>query len=414
HFYALGRRDGSFDSGMEALLERLLADPKFLVRVETEPPHVPSGTAYRVADLDLAARLSFFLWSSIPDEELLRLADSGQLGEDGVLRAQVRRMLADPRASALTTNFADQWLGLRALAADTPVVSQFPDFDDNLRQAFRREVELLFDDLLAQDHSPVDLLSTDYTFVNGRLAEHYGIPGVRGSYFRRVKLDDSLSMRWGLIGKGALLTISSSPARTSPTIRGNWVLRTLIGVPAPDPPADVPKLTAGPGDAAGNSRPPSMREQMVRHRANAVCASCHKIMDPIGFALEPFDAIGHWRTEDNGNPIDTRSVLYDGAPVDGPAGVRAFLLRHQEQYLRNFTEALMTYALGRGIEYTDMPVVRSVLRTAGRNDYRIRSLVEAIVMSDLFRMNVAAGSPSEIEPLRMQVDPPGDGSRHGS
>ncbi|MGB6451633.1 MAG: DUF1592 domain-containing protein [Steroidobacteraceae bacterium] len=390
-FYALGRSAGSFDEGIEALVERTLADPKFIFRVEAAPSGLPPGTPYRVSDLDLASRLSFFLWSSIPDDELLDLAQKGELHRDRVLRAQIQRMLADPRASALTTNFADEWLGLRALTSFDPVVDLYPDFDDNLRQAFKEEVELFFKSILDENRSVVDLLTANYTFVNDRLAMLYGIPGVKGSYFRRVVLGPSESMRWGLLGKGAILAITSHPDRTSPVVRGNWVLRTMLGSPAPDPPANVPQLKPKPHDPAGNSRPPTMRELMEQHRANPVCASCHKMMDPIGFALETFDAIGRWRTEDSGTPIDTRSRLYDGGTVDGPAGVRAFLLRHEPQYLRNVVENLMTYALGRGIEYNDMPTVRSVLHETSGDDYRLRSLIEAVAMSDVFRMNVTAG-----------------------
>jgi hypothetical protein len=387
-FYTQGARSGGFDTGVESMVQRLLVDPKFLFRVESVPATASAGSPYHISDLDLAARLSFFLWSSIPDEELLRLAGTGQLGKDEVLRAQIRRMLADPRSTALTTNFADQWLGLRALATHEPVVDQFPDFDDNLRQAFRQEAELFFASMVTENHSALDLLTARYTFVNERLALFYGIPGVRGSYFRRIDLEDTQSARFGLLGKGAILTITAQPGRTSPVVRGNWVLRTMLGSPAPDPPADVPQLKAHPVDPAGNESPPSMREQMEQHRADPVCAACHKIMEPVGFALEPFDAVGHWRTLDGTRPIDAHSQLYDGTPVDGPAGVRAFLLRHQDQYLRNITQALMTYALGRGIDYGDMPMVRSVLRTAAHDDYRFRSLIEAIAMSDLFRMNV--------------------------
>jgi hypothetical protein len=332
--------------------------------------------------------LSFFLWSSIPDDTLLELARQGKLSEPATLQQQVRRMLADPRASTLTRNFAGQWLGLRNLAAHAPVVDQFPDFDDNLRQAFRREVELLFASLLAEDRSVLDLLTADYTFVNERLARFYGISGVRGSYFRRVTLDAGESARWGLLGKGAILTISSQPGRTSPVIRGNWVLRNVIGVPAPDPPPNVPALPAKAGDVAGNTHVPTMREQMVQHRSDPACQGCHKLMDPIGFALEPFDAIGRWRTDDNGNPIDPHSELYDGTKVSGPEGVRAFLLKHQDQYLRNVTQNLMTYALGRGVEYDDMPAVRAVLKRAAGDSYRLKSLVEAVALSDNFRMNV--------------------------
>jgi hypothetical protein len=389
-FYALGRRDGSFDDGIEAVVQRVLADPKFVYRTEFTPASLVLGAPYRITDLELASRLSFFLWSSIPDETLLQLAESHELGKDDVLRGQVRRMLADPRAFALTKNFAGQWLGLRNLAAHAPVVDQFPDFDDNLRQAFRREVELLFASLLEEDRSVLDLLTADYTFVNERLAKHYGIPGIRGSDFRRVKLDASQNARWGLLGKGEFLTVSSQPGRTSPVIRGNWVLRNILGVPAPDPPPDVPALKAKPADVAGNAGPPSMREQMVQHRSDPRCQGCHKMMDPIGFALEPFDAIGRWRTEDGGTPIDARSEMYDGTPVEGPAGVREFLLKHQDQYVRNVAQNLLTYALGRGVEYDDMPTVRSILRTAAGDGYRLRSLIEAVVMSDVFRMNVAA------------------------
>ena len=414
-FYTLGRRDGTFDSGIEAVVQRILADPKFLFRVESTPPNLQAGASYRLSDLDLAARLSFFLWSSIPDDTLLQLADAGRLSHPEVLRQQVERMLADPKAEALTRNFAGQWLGLRNLAGHAPVVDQFPDFDDNLREAFRTEVELLFASMLQEDRSVLDLLTADYTFVNGRLAKFYGIPGVQGSYFRRVKLDDSQSARWGLLGKGAFLTVSAQPGRTSPPIRGNWVLKNLIGVPAPDPPPDVPALPSKSGDAAGNNKPPSMREQMEQHRANPACAGCHKMMDPIGFALEPFDAIGHWRAQDGGNVINASGQMYDGMPVDGPAGVRTFLLKHQDQYVRNVTLKLMTYALGRGMEYDDMPMMRSVLGIAAQDNYRFKGLVEAVAMSDLFRENVATGDTrgDEDVPPRSGMATPATPSRAG-
>jgi Protein of unknown function (DUF1592)/Protein of unknown function (DUF1588)/Protein of unknown function (DUF1585)/Protein of unknown function (DUF1595) len=390
-FYALGRQDGSFDDGIQALVQRVLADPKFIFRVESAPTGLAPGTPYTVSDLDLASRLSFFLWSSIPDEELLKHAEKGDLHEDAVLHAEIRRMVSDPRAAALATNFADQWLGLRALASFDPVVDRYPDFDDNLRQAMRREVELLFTSFVAENRSVLDLLTVRYTFVNERLAMLYGIPGVKGSNFRRVVLDDSQSDRWGLLGKGAILAITSHPDRTSPVVRGNWVLRTMLGAPAPDPPPVVPVLVTKPVDPAGNTRPPTMREQFNQHHANPTCASCHRIMEPIGFALEPFDAIGRWRADDNGSPIDTRSTLYDGTVIDGPAGVRTFLLSHREQYLRNVAENLMTYALGRGIKYDDMPTVRRALREASADGYGMRSLIEAVAMSDVFRMNVTSG-----------------------
>jgi hypothetical protein len=407
HFYAQGRQGASFDAGMDTLLQRLLVDPGFLLRVETSPAGLAPGTAYKVNDLDLASRLSFFLWSSVPDEELLRLADQKQLGQENVLRAQIARMLADPKASALTSNFADQWLGLRALASQKPLVDQFPDFDDNLRQAMRREVELLFTSLLREDRSVLDLLTANYTFLDERLARLYGVPGVKGSYFRRVTLDESQSVRWGLTGKGAILTVSAYPGRTAPTVRGNWVLRTILGVPAPDPPPNVPALKDNHQDAAGNSLPPSMRQQMERHRSDPVCAACHKIMDPVGFALEPFDAIGRLRTEDGGRPIDPKSVLYDGVEVDGPAGVRAFLLRHQDQYLRNVTQALMTYAIGRGLEYDDMPTMRRLLQTAAGQNYRLKGLIETVASSDLMRMNVVPAAQLKAESHAPRSGPAG-------
>ena len=388
-FYAIGRRSGSFDDGIEAVVQRVLVDPKFVYRAEVTPPNLAPAVAYRVSDLDLASRLSFFLWSSVPDEDLLKTAESGQLGKPEVLRKEVRRMLADPRASALTKNFAGQWLGVRNLASHAPVVDQFPDFDDNLRQAFRREVELLFTSLLDEDRSVLDLLTADYTFVNERLAKHYGIPGIKGSEFRRVKLDASQNARWGLLGKGEFLTVSSQPGRTSPVIRAMWVLGNILGVPARAPPANVPALKPHDADAAGNTRQPTMREQMTEHRSNPACQGCHKMMDPIGFALEPFDAIGRWRTEDGGNVIDAHDVMYDGTVVDGPAGVRTFLVKYQEQYLRNVTQNLLTYALGRGVEYNDMPTVRSILHTAAGDGYKLKTLVEAVAMSDVFDMNVA-------------------------
>jgi hypothetical protein len=388
-FYTLGRHGGTFDDGVEAIVQRVLVDPKFIYRTEVTPPNLMAGTPYEISGLELASRLSFFLWSSVPDDTLLQLGSSGELGKPDTLRAQVRRMLADPRAAALTKNLAGQWLGLRNLAGHAPVVDQFPDFDDNLRQAFRREVELLFASLLDENRSVLDLITADYTFVNERLAKHYGIPGIRGSEFRRVQLTGDLTMRWGLLGKGEFLTVSSQPGRTSPVIRGQWVLRNILGVPAPDPPADVPQLKAKPPDAAGNTKPPSMRDQMIEHRANPTCAACHKLMDPIGFALEPFDAIGQFRTKDGDALIDAKSEMYDGTPVDGPAGVRAFVLKYQDSYLRNVTQNLLTYALGRGVEYDDMPTVRSILRTAQKDDYRLKSLIEAVALSDVFRMNVA-------------------------
>jgi hypothetical protein len=395
-FYTLGRRSGSFDDGIEAMVQRVLVDPKFLFRVEATPNGTAPGAAYHVSDLDLASRLSFFLWSSVPDDALLQLAESKQLSKPDVLQKQVRRMLGDPRAASLTRNFASQWLGLRALQAHAPVVDQFPDFDDNLREAFREEAQLLFTSLLQEDRSVTDLLTADYTFVNERLAKHYGIPGIRGSEFRRVKLEGDLASRQGILGKGAMLTVSSQPGRTSPVIRGQWVLRTLLGTPAPDPPANVPALEAKTTDQAGNGKVPTMREALAAHRDKPQCAGCHKMMDPIGFALEPFDAVGHARTADqSGQPIDAKDVMYDGTPVDGPAGVRNFVLKYKDQYVQNVTANLLTYALGRGVEYDDMPTVRRIVHSSASDGYKLKTIIEAITASDVFQMNVAPGGDAE-------------------
>ena len=395
-FYAAGRRNGSFDDGIEAVVQRVLVDPKFLLRVEATPSGVAPGAPYHVSDLDLASRLSFFLWSSIPDDTLLQLAESKQLTKPDVLKKQVNRMLGDPRAEALTRNFASQWLGLRSLQGHDPVVDQFPDFDDNLREAFREEAQLLFTSLLQEDRSVVDLLTADYTFVNERLAKHYGMTGVRGSEFRRVKLEGDLAARDGILGKGAILTVSSQPGRTSPVIRGQWVLRTLLGTPAPDPPANVPALDAKTTDAAGNGKVPTMREALAAHRDKPQCAGCHKMMDPIGFALEPFDAVGHARTVDqSGQLINAKDVMYDGTPVDGVAGVRTWVLKYKDQYVQNVTANLLTYALGRGVEYDDMPTVRNIVHTSARDGYKLRTIIEVITASDVFQMNVAPGGDGD-------------------
>jgi hypothetical protein len=386
-FYAEGRRAGDFDDGIEAALQRALSDPKFIYRVETPPLEVAAGEPYRLSELELASRLSFFLWSSMPDEELLSLAEQGRLRDAGVLEAQVARLLADPRSISLSENFAGQWLALRNLDGHAPVVAEFPDFDDNLRQAFRQETELFFDSLVREDAPVFDLLTADYTFVNERLARHYGIPGVRGSRFRRIELGEAFAERRGLLGKGSLLTVTSQPGRTSPVIRGNWVLGNLIGVPAPPPPPDVPEIEPPPFDAAGNVRIPTIREQYEAHRVNPACSGCHMMMDPIGFALEPFDATGRLREQDGGAAINASDVMYDGEPIDGPADLRDFVLRYREQYLRNVAERLMTYAVGRAMTYEDMPVVRAVVRAAAEDGYRFQSLILAVARSDAFQMS---------------------------
>ena len=396
-FYRLGRETGDFEDGIEMGLQRILTDPRFIYRVEVEPPGLTPGDVHPVSDLELASRLSFFLWSSGPDDDLLDLAEQGRLREPAVLEEQVGRMLADPRSAALAANFAGQWLTLRGLESQAPVVERFPDFDDNLRQALRRETELFFASLVAEDRSVLDLLAGDYTFVNERLARHYGIPNVYGSRFRRVALGDGHDARRGLLGKGGILTVSSQPGRTSPVQRGKWVLQNLLGVTPPDPPPDVPDLPPPADDPAGNTRDPSMREQMEQHRGNPVCAGCHRLMDPIGFALENFDAIGRWRTAEQGAPIDASDVLYDGHAIDGPAGLRAFLLRYSDQFVRTVTEKLMTYALGRGVEHHDMPAVRAIVRAAAADDYRFTALVMGVVRSDAFQMNMLVGDGAPVD-----------------
>ena len=354
----------------------MLASAPFLFRIEHEPAVAP-GTPYRLSDLEIASRLSFFLWSSIPDDELLEVASRGQLRNPAVLERQVRRMLADPRAQALVVNFAGQWLQLRNLRASSPDQNEFPDFDDNLRQAFRRETELLFDSIIREDRNVLDLMTADYTFVNERLARHYGIPSVYGSQFRRVPVTDET--RKGLLGKGAILLVTSQPNRTSPVVRGKWILENLLGTPPPTPPANVPPL-----EEAASGKPRTLREQMEAHRANPVCAACHKIMDPLGFALENFDAVGAWRTRDAGAPIDASGQLTDGTPVDGVVTLRQALLKRPEVFVGTITEKLLTYALGRGLAYFDEPAVRRIVRQAAPQDYRFSSLILGIVNSTPF------------------------------
>ena len=404
-FYRSGSAAGDFDSGVQMMVQRALSDPKFLIRAEAEPAALAAGELYRISDLELAARLSFFLWSSIPDDELLTLAEQGQLSDPAVLEAQVRRMIKDERSAALAENFAGQWLGLRGLDTHAPVVELFPDFDDNLRQALRRETELFFDSILRGDRNAVDLLTANHTFVNERLAKHYGIPNVRGSRFRRVELSDKFDSRRGLLGKGSILTVSSVPARTSPVIRGNWLLLNLLGTPAPDPPAVVPDLEPVEIDATGNQRQPTMREQLKAHVADPVCTACHEIMDPFGFALEHFDAIGQWRDEDAGAPIDAASIMYDGTLINGPADLREFFLKYSDQFVRALTEKLLTYALGRGVEYHDMPAVRSILGESASEDHRLSSIILAIVKSDPFQMNMKVTQPDEAAGMKTRPTP---------
>jgi len=381
-FYREGRKDGDFERGIQFGLQRILASPNFVFRAEPEPANLAPGAAYRITDLELASRLSFFLWSSIPDDELLNLAAQNTLHDKTVLAQQVKRMLADPRAE-LVTNFAGQWLYLRNLKNQNPDPFEFPDFDDNLRQAFRQETEMLVGSIIQEDRSVLDLLTADYTFVNERSAKLYGIPNVYGSQMRRVKITDDA--RRGLLGQGAILMVTSHVDRTSPVVRGRWILENLLGAPVPAPPPNVPPLK---DNDAG--RPRTMRERMEEHRANPVCASCHKIMDPIGLSMENFDAVGKWRTEDGGHSIDATGELMDGTKVDGVVQLREALLRRSDDFVRTMTEKLMVYALGRGLDYHDMPIVRAIVRDAKKNDYRFSSILMGIINSDPFQMRSKA------------------------
>jgi hypothetical protein len=391
-FFQSGRKEGDFDHGVEMVLARVLASPKFIYRIEAEPATLKAD-AYRISDLDLASRLSFFLWSTIPDDELLKVAEQGRLKDPAVLEQQVRRMLKDPRAEALAVNFAGQWLNLRGLQSVGPLPMLYPDFDDPLRQAMRREVELLFDSIVREDSSVVDLLTADYTFVNERLAKHYGIPNVYGSQFRRVELGPDMDLRRGLLGKGAILTTTSKPERTSPVVRGKWIMANILGMSPPDPPPDVPALPPRPVDATGNAHVPTMRQKMLDHRVRADCIQCHSLMDPIGFSLENFDGIGLWRTQDEGQPIDSAAQVFDGTKISGPSALRQWLLGYSDQFVEVVAEKLLTYALGRGVEYQDMPLVRAIARDAGRNNNRFSALILAVVKSKPFQMNMKMPEP---------------------
>jgi cytochrome c551/c552 len=387
-FYQQGRNEGGdFDHGVEMALRRILADPEFVFRKEGVPANAAPGKPYRITDLELASRLSFFLWSSIPDDELIALASQNKLHEPAVLEQQVKRMLKDPRSEALVDNFYSQWLNLRALQTVTPVTAEYPDFDDNLRQAMKKEMELFVGSIIREDHGVLELLTADYTFVDGRLARHYGIPNVYGSEFQRVSLGKEFDMRRGLLGKGALLTVTSEANRTSPVKRGKEIMQIFLGVSPPDPPPNVVIKLTGETDAHGG-RKPTMREQMEAHRKNEPCASCHRIMDPIGFSLENFDAVGQWRETDDGSPIDTSGQLVDGTKLNGVADMRNALLKYSDQFIKVVTDKLMIYALGRGTEYFDMPVERSIIHQAARDNYRFSSLVIGIVRSEPFQMNM--------------------------
>jgi hypothetical protein len=347
-----------------------------------------AGSLYRISDLELASRLSFFLWSSIPDEELIELASRGRLSDEKVLAQQVERMIADPRADAFIENFTGQWLNVRGMQASEPVVDLFPDFDSTLREAFRREIELFFGSVIHEDRSVLDLLTADYTFVNERLAKHYGVPDVYGSQFRRVALPPELDMRRGLLGKGALLTITSDVARTSPVKRGKWFLETFLGISPPDPPPGVETdLAPVAGDA-----PTTLRARLEAHRINPNCAACHQSFEPMGLAMENFDAVGAWRTLDAKQPIDPTGVTNDGTQLDGLASLRSFTVENGDVFAQTVTEKLLTYAIGRGLEYEDMPLVRSITRDAAADDYRFSSLLMGVIASPAFTMNVKAAA----------------------
>jgi Protein of unknown function (DUF1592)/Protein of unknown function (DUF1588)/Protein of unknown function (DUF1587)/Protein of unknown function (DUF1585)/Protein of unknown function (DUF1595) len=387
-FYQEGKREGTFQDGIELALRRILTSPQFLIRAEREPADVAVGQAYHITDLELASRLSFLIWSSIPDDELIDMAAHNKLHEPAVLEREVRRMVADPKADSLVTNFGDQLFYLQNLASTAPDGVFYPNWDDDLRKDFKRETELLFGSIIKENRSVLDLLDADYTFVNERLAKHYGIPNVYGSQFRRVRLGPDMAYRRGLLGQGSIEALTwQQNFRTSPVKRGVWVLENILGTPPPNPPPNVPPLE----ESNTGKKVMTLREQMTLHRKNEPCASCHKLMDPIGFALENFDADGSWRTKqggDGGVPIDTSVVLWDGTKVNGPIELRQALMKYSPQFVRTITEKLMTFALGRGVEYGDMPVIRSIVRDADKDHDRFMAILMGIVKSGPFQMRV--------------------------
>jgi len=385
-FFEAGRRNAGFEAGIESALQRILASPQFLFRIERDS----TPGAHRVSDLELASRLSFFLWSSIPDDRLLQLASDGSLKRPGILEGEVRRMLGDSKSSALVENFAGQWLRLRNLPNVSPNSDLFPDFDDNLRQSFRRETELLFDSVVREDRNIFDLMTANYTFVNERLARHYGMAGIYGTQFRRVAVADPA--RRGLLGQGSFLAVTSHAERTSPVLRGKWILENIVGMPVPPPPPNVPPLK----ERANGEKPRTIREQMAEHRSNPACANCHKVMDSIGFSLENFDVVGAWRTSEADAPIDASGELADGTHVNGVMELRAALLKNPDLFAGTMTQKMLTYALGRGVDYRDMPAVRAILRDAGRDGYRFSSIVLGIVKSTPFQMRMGSDRESEV------------------
>ena len=402
--YRSAKTEEGFDAGIEMGVSAVLTSPEFLFRIERDPSFAkaPEGkpgagakatagkpdegaAVYRLSDLELATRLSFFLWSSIPDDELLDAAVKGDLDKPAVLERQVMRMLADPRSENLVTNFASQWLHLRNLDAITPDMRLFPDFDDNLRQAFRQETELLVDSVIRENRSVLDLLRANYTFVNERLAKHYGIPNVYGSRFRRIEFGED-AQRGGLLRQGSILLVTSYPTRTSPVIRGKWILDNVLGVPPPPPPANVPPLD----DVKMAKRNASVRERLAEHRKNPTCAGCHRLTDPVGFALENYDAVGRWRTLEGGEPIDPSGTLFDGTDFRGVAGLQNAILRRPELFITTLSEKLLIFAIGRGVAYYDAPAMRKIVRDARAEDYRFSSIVMGVVNSTPFRMRKAS------------------------
>jgi hypothetical protein len=385
-FYQEGRNKSNFENGIELALRRMLASPQFIFRFERDPANVTPDSNYRISDLDLASRLSFFVWSTIPDDELIRLASQGKLKNPVVLEQQVRRMLADSRSQALVDNFAGQWLYLRNLRGVAPDLETFPNFDDNLRQAFKTETELFFGSIMHEDHNVLDLLNANYTFVNDRLARHYGIPNIYGSQFRRVTVTDDA--RRGLLGQGSLQIVTSVATRTSPVQRGKWLLENIMGTPPNPPPAGVPPLK----ENAAGAKQMTVRERMEQHRMNEPCAGCHKVLDPLGFSLDNFDGVGAWRNlGEDGTPIDASGVLADGTKVNGPVDLRNALMSRPNVFVGTMTAKLMTYALGRGVEYYDMPAIRAIVHDAARNDYRFSSLITGVVKSTPFQMRRSQG-----------------------
>lgn len=385
-FYQAGRNKKNFEAGIQNALRLILTDPKFLFRMETDPASAAPGSMHPVSDLELASRLSFFLWSSIPDDQLITVASQGKLKDPVVLEQQVKRMLADDRSEALVKNFAGQWLLLRNLPNVQPDPNEFPNFDDNLRQAFRRETEMFFASIMREDRNVLDLLNADYTFVNERLAKHYGIPGIYGSQFRRVKVTNE--ERRGLLGQGSILTVTSEANRTSPVKRGKFILEAILGTPPPAPPPNVPPLKENEG-----AQVMSVRARLELHRKNPPCSGCHAVMDPLGFSLENFDGIGEWRTKEPGGAVDPSGQLADGTKIDGPVALRNAIMKHPEQFVRTLTEKMLTYGLGRGLEYYDMPTVRGIARDASRNDYKFSSIVLGIVKSTPFQMRRVQDAP---------------------